>query len=93
MLINLNDLDFQVRFSRNNPYSYAELWRKDEYAFMCTNIIGKAECSEKDRFEKSKGRKVALAKLIQEMIESGDFTMTKKVRTDIWNKYFEGHKK
>lgn len=87
MLIKLNDLNFEIRFYRQFPYTWAELWDSDII------LVGEARCSDKDRFEKSKSRKIALAKLLQKMGKSEHFSITKEDRTNIWNKYFEEHKK
>lgn len=44
-------------------------------------LIGEAYCSIKDVFCKEKGRKVALAKVLQNIPDRG-------VRRQVWNEYF-----
>jgi hypothetical protein len=101
MLFDLNGSKFMVKFSRINAKTFAELWQYDEILkfWDCLNIMGIAERSMKDRFEKSKGRKIALKKLFQRMnvfaFEDNNSVLsnTKEQRTKIWEIYFKEHKK
>ena len=101
MLFDLNGNKFMVKFSRLAVHTFAELWQeKSDLRFDCLNIVGIAECSKKDIFQKSKGRKVALKKLFDEMntfaIEDDRLNYlnnNKEDRTRIWEIYFKEHKK
>lgn len=98
MLFDLNGNQFQVKFSRTGTVTYADLYQnKPDIGFDCLNIVGIAQCNPKDRFEKSKGRKIALAKLLKAMIEYepqlGVLNLGKEQRANIWEIYFKEHKK
>jgi hypothetical protein len=55
MLFDLNGNKFMVKFSRLAAHTFAELWQeKSDLRFDCLNIVGIAECSKKDIFQKSK---------------------------------------
>lgn len=70
----------------------------DDNDYWNTGLIGTSICSPKDQFKKSKGRKLALAKLFKRMneISAGEdkpeFHLTKADREQIWNLYFKTHK-
>lgn len=101
MLFDLNGSKFMVRFSRSGIFTFAELWQYNDNLgeYDCLNILGVAECSKKDRFERSKGRKVALAKLFNSMNEFAEEEpsqydyVDKENRARIWEIYFKEHKK
>lgn len=103
MFFEINNTLYAVKFRRSGTTTEAELCNvvvgEKRTELDETNIKGIAHCSPKDRFEKSKGRKVALAKLLKQMhqffIEGAEpeFNMTKDVRQRIWNCYFETHRK
>lgn len=101
MKFRVNDTDYMVKFSRINHNTFAELWElKDAVEdYVCLNILAIAELGKKDKFVKSTGRKVALAKLFKLMnhfahAESNPkLAVTKEQRTAIWNLYFEMHRK
>jgi hypothetical protein len=103
MLFDLNGNKFMVKFSRAGTTTFAELWmyRNITLDYDCLNILGIAECSPKDIFEKSKGRKVALAKLFiqmnefykEEPAEYWSLGNNKEDRAKIWEIYFKEHKK
>jgi hypothetical protein len=98
MLFDLNGQEFQVKFSRTGTTTHAELLAFDDNGkFSYTGISGISYCNPKDRFEKSKGRKIALAKLLNAMVEYepqlGVLNLGKKQRAKIWEIYFKEHKK
>jgi hypothetical protein len=97
MLFDLNGEEFQVKFSRTGTITHAELLAKSNNEFSYTGISGISYCNPKDRFEKSKGRKIALAKLLNAMLEYepqlGVLNLGKEQRTKIWEIYFKEHKK
>jgi hypothetical protein len=100
MLFDLNGNTYQVKFARDNrlpkPTTTAELFIKDGNEFKSLNIKGHAFCNPKDKFEKSKGRKIALASLLRtHLFKHGEtlFSATKEDKTKIWEIYFKEHKK
>jgi hypothetical protein len=101
MLFDLNGSKFMVKFRRNLNVTDADLFYENtnldgDKEFIHSGLVGTAMCSPKDRFEKSKGRKVALAKLICKMnIRNNVYSIpfTKEDRTRIWEIYFREHKK
>jgi hypothetical protein len=102
MFFELNGKTYGVKFSRNGTSTYAELIRVDDaIGIDNTNITGQAHLFYKDRFEKSKGRKVALASLLNKVQEFynenpkeyPDYNMTEEVRKMIWEIYFKTHRK
>src|SRR6185369_3540961 len=101
MLFELNGAKFMVKFSRVGTNTFAELWQeKPDIGFDCLNIMGISYCNPKDRFEKSKGRKIALKKLLNEMnvfaIEDDRLNYlnnSREQRAEIWKIYFKEHKK
>lgn len=70
--------------------STAVLNRKtDEGENEFSGLLGTAFCSEKDRFEKSKGRKVAFSNLLDVISESQEFgPLSKEDRKELWRQYF-----
>ena len=98
MLFDLNGNTYQVRFFRRNlddkRITIADLLIKDSEEFTHLLVNGMSICSPKDRFEKSKGRKVALAKLIKLLtVRLIGYELTKEDRACIWEIYFKEHKK
>lgn len=103
MFFEINNTLYAVKFRRSGTATEAELCNvavgEKRMELDETNIKGIAYCNPKDRFEKSKGRKVALAKLLNQMhqffVEGShpDFNMTKDIREQIWASYFVNHKK
>lgn len=101
MLFALNGSKLGVKFYRNGTTTTAELIHFDESFndYMITNIKGISYCNPKDRFEKSKGRKIALAKLLKKMNEFATegsyekYGTDKEQRAEIWNIYFSQHNK
>lgn len=99
MLFDLNGNTYQIKFYRIYPATIAELFIKDGEIFQSLGIEGVSKCNPKDKFEKSKGRKIALAKLLNIIDNShrGDIGMGvilgKETRTRIWEIYFKEHKK
>lgn len=97
MLFDLNGNTYQVKFFRANPSTVAELWIKDGENFQYLYLSGESHCNPKDRFEKSKGRKIALANLLKELSRKAiNYTgneITKEDRAKIWEIYFKEHKK
>lgn len=106
MFFQLGNTTYGVRFSRNGTTTYAELMRvQEDGTLMNTNVLGIGTLYYKDRFEKSKGRKAALARLLDEMQQfhaefsiSGNhehlqWNMTHEVRKNIWEEYFKTHRK
>ena len=100
MFFELNGKTYGVKFSRAGTTTFANLFVVGESGeLLPTNIEGTAVLYYKDKFEKSKGRKIALADLllqIQTPIEDAEFIpegLTKEDREKIWKKYFEKHKK
>lgn len=99
MYFTLNGKEYKVKFYRNGTNTYAELWELDDVKdWGCTNLIGVARLSKKDRFVKKVGRVVALTNLIKRMqeVSAGDsqpeFSLTKEEKKLIWDSYFLRHK-
>lgn len=99
MRFELEDFTYEVKFTRAGTTTYAILWKEVLHnTWDCTNIVGESHCNPKDRFEKGKGRKIALAKLLKRMneVSAGDsipeFNLTKEIRQTIWTEYFKHHK-
>jgi len=100
MLFDLNGNTYQVKFSRTmnsdspKPLTIADLLIKDGDEFVHLFINGLAKCNPKDKFEKSKGRKMALRNLISKLTPSRfKYELTKEDKTMIWEIYFKEHKK
>ena len=98
MIFILKDKRYGVRFYRSGTTTTAEFMTEQDGQLDITNVKGEALCSPKDRFEKSKGRKIALAKLLDRLQEmsAGDskpeIHLTKEDRGSIWNTYFKTHR-
>ncbi len=102
MFFELNGKTYGVKFSRHEKSTYAELKKVNETSGLdTTGILSIAKPYYTDRFEKSKGRKEALAGLLDDMQQFHDenperypdYNMTKEVRTMIWETYFKTHRK
>lgn len=100
MLFDLNGNTYQVKFFRNNLLlvssraTIAELWIKDGDGQSIMLLSAESYCNPKDRFEKSKGRKIALAKLLKDAGKKAVFLrLSKEDRAKIWEIYFKEHKK
>lgn len=96
MLFDLNGYRYMVKFKRYGTTTIAELYTiwNNNIDYNYTNLYTEAKCNPKDRFEKSKGRKVALAKLLDKLtVNLVGVEVTKEDRTRIWEIYFKEHKK
>lgn len=102
MRFDLNNRKFMIKFYPKNPIFYAELWIFDDDTkyWNCLDVVGKAECSNKDSFDKSKGRKLAIARMFKEMNnfvfeQDAEYTLnTKEWRKKFWEEtYFKECKK
>jgi hypothetical protein len=90
---------YGVKFRREGTTTFAKLFVVDESGKLSDlGVEGIAFLYHTDRFEKGKGRKVALADLMSEM-NSAEYDgtdvpiVTKETREKIWTKYFETHNK
>lgn len=95
MLFDLNGNTYRMAFSRAGNTTRAILSIKDGDIFQDLHHADSI-CSEKDRFEKSKGRKVALARLLNDLDMNYGILikpLSKEDRTKIWEIYFKEHKK
>ena len=101
MYFQLDDKMYRVKFYRMGNTTIAELLElgscEGDNPYVSLELYGVASTYHKDIFNKSTGRKVALAKLLDAMdtlwgTEENAF-LTKSDRTMIWARYFETHKK
>ncbi len=100
MFFELNNTTYGVKFTREGTTTLATLYKVLETGELVeTNVVGKAILYYKDKFEKAKGRKIALADLLwqvrvpdeeSEILPEG---LTKEDRAKIWEIYFETHKR
>jgi len=99
MFFDLNGKTYSVRFSRLNTTTLASLSVvKENGTLVETGIQGTATLYHTDRFEKSKGRKVALADLLWQVERPDDEGvipegLSKEDKTKIWDEYFKNHRK
>lgn len=91
MIFDLNGNKYKVSFYRIKTTTFAKLykWIEELKTYMEINLCA-ALCNPKDRFEKSKGRKIALARLLS---ETKELSLSKEDRAKIWEIYFKEHKK
>jgi hypothetical protein len=93
MLFDLNGEKFKVSFYRNNNNRRMTIAEMENLSIPSRyHVLGLSFCNPKDRFEKSKGRKIALTKLLIAMTEY-NYSVTKEDRARIWEIYFKEHKK
>jgi len=98
MFFQANNTTFAVKFHRIGTTTIADLFQVRDEILVSTEIQGKAVLYYKDTFEKSKGRKVALADLIYQIsvpdaegvVPEG---LTKEDKAMIWEQYFKTHNK
>lgn len=113
MFISVNDKTWAVKFSRQGTTTLADLFRVTDEGLVATGIQGVAKVYYTDRFEKSQGRKEALANLLdkvsihyQEVLDDDGYlvdivpvypdtplVLNKEMRTQIWDQYFQSHRK
>ena len=108
MFFEIEGVTYCIKFYRQNTTYIAELFEVNLQATSAEGdeegknpmnslgVFGIASLYYNDRFEKSVGRKVALAKLLETLSDSdisGPIVMSKEERAMIWEKYFETHKK
>lgn len=97
MYFELENKTYCVKFYRQNTTTFAELLAVTDEGLSYTGLIAFAILHPNDRFEKSKGRKVALAYLLEILsdhnTESPFNPLKKEQRQYIWQKYFERHNK
>jgi hypothetical protein len=91
MLFDLNGNKYKVKFYRIQTSTFAALeqWIPSLNTYMAINICASL-CNPKDKFVKSTGRKVALARVLH---ETPELQLTKEDRARIWETYFKEHKK
>jgi len=100
MIIVLENVKYAVQFNRRNNGTAGELFHEpgttthaelykvlDGNSLEYLNAHASAYLHPNDRFSKSKGRKIALAKLLKIM------GLNKEQRTFVWQVYFEKHNK
>lgn len=94
-----SNVTYAVRFNREGTSTFAALYEVDPVAGLVdVEVIGEAHLYHTDQYEKSKGRKVALADLLYQLsvadpegaIPEG---LNKEDRENIWQEYFKNHKK
>lgn len=95
MFFELENKTYCVKFYRTGTTTVAELFQVEAGEMLSLEIYGIARPYHTDRFEKSKGRKIALADLIWQTWGLGDggYEISKEQRKMIWDKYFERHNK
>lgn len=99
MFFELNGKTYGVKFHREGTTTLASLFVVGEGGELtATTVQGIAVLHHNDRFEKSKGRKVALADLLYDISipdEEGPVPqgLTKEDRAKIWEEYFKKHNK
>lgn len=96
MYFELDNKTFCVKFYRTGTTTIAELFEVgSDNKMTSTGVYGIARVYHTDRFEKSKGRKIALADLIWQRWGLGDggYEISKEQRKMLWDKYFERHNK
>lgn len=99
MFVEINGKTYLVKFRREGTTTFALLFRveKDE-GLVPLMGVGVASLYFKDRFEKAKGRKVALADLLWKYSipdSEGEIPegIDKETREKIWIEYFKQFKK
>lgn len=106
MQIVIEGTKYGIRFTHLSDFhdklvgTRAEFIRLDDSSGypMPTNVCEESKCHPNDNFDKSKGRKVALAKLLKHVnSDKALLGMTHKLskikRRQIWNIYFQEHRK
>lgn len=97
MYFQLHGKTYRVRFYRTDNMTFAELHLVKEDDIVFTGLDGVAIKSPKDREDRGKGRKVALADLLDNMTNVfgtiAGLEITKADRESIWARYFESHRK
>lgn len=110
MFFELEGNTYRIKFYRTGVTTVAELFEVkktvddlgDDTAMTSLGVYGIARPYHTDRFEKSTGRKVALANLLKNLSyewmndEEPDprpVVLEREDRAMIWAKYFESHKK
>lgn len=97
MFFELRGVTYQIRFSRTGTTTFAHLFRvENDGTLHEMEGVGIAELFHTDRFEKAKGRKVAVADLLWKYSvpdSEGEIPegLSKEDREEIWKKYFEQH--
>lgn len=97
MFFELHGKTYKVRFYRIDNMTFAELHLVKEDDIVFTGLDGVAVRNPKDREDRGKGRKVALADLLNNMTDVfstiAGLEITKADREAIWSTYFETHRK
>lgn len=99
MIFDLNGSKYMVKFFRSTnkvtkefkPTTFAKLYKfvNELNTWMEINLTA-ALCNPKDNYSKSKGRKLALHRLLS---ETQELDLSKENRTRIWEIYFKEHRK
>jgi hypothetical protein len=91
MLFDLNGSKYMVKFKRQQTTTFAYLFKyiNETIKFFPMNLAASL-CNPKDRFVKSTGRKLALARLLK---ETQELNLSREDRVKIWEIYFKEHKK
>lgn len=99
MFFEIDEKTFAVKFSRQGTTTFANLFIVGAGGELVpTEFEGMALLFHTDRFEKSKGRKIALADLLFqfEKPETGGIIakgLSKEDRKKIWEIYFKTHRR
>lgn len=94
MYFELNGKTYRVSFSRIGKRTFARLLEVTPDGLVDRFPLGTSAPHYTDKFEKSRGRKIALADLIWQTwgTEEG-YEISKEDRAKIWKVYFEKHNK
>ena len=98
MYIEINGITYRVKFFTEGNMTFAELYKVEVDGILTQAFIdGVAILHPNDHFEKAKGRKVALADLLENLEgilwAISNYRLTKNERTLIWEEYFKTFKK
>lgn len=99
MFFELNGKTYQVKFRREGTTTFAQFFQvQSDGTFVKLEYEGTAVLYYTDRFEKSKGRKIALADLLWKYSvpdDEGEIPegLDKDARQKIWAEYFLHFKK
>lgn len=98
MFFELDGKTYRVKFQLEGTTTIAELYKvNSDGKLVDTGLFGMAVLYYKDIFSKSKGRKEALADLLDMMEQVFstilEINFNKTVRQSIWEEYFKTYKK